>query len=211
MDILTDFEALLKRAEESRKQGALDKAVIDYKKVLERDPDNSKAHLGLGTTYRIKAESEPLYSKPALHHLKEALRLNPDDSDTHDQYILAGCRLGMLSAIQEEYAALRGRHPENPLYKTCYDRLNTMAMAILDQAAAQKNAGASQASPFIKLIAFLSWASIASAILTMLAVPLIHHSKFNKLFPPRIWVGLILVQVGLGLIGQFTAYLLKRQ
>lgn len=205
-----DFEAHLKRADELRTKGSLDEAVVEYKKAMEKKQGDPRSHIGLGITYHMKAELEPLYSKPALHHLKEAVRLNPNDEEAHNKYILAGCQQGMIASIHEEYAKLYDQHRDNPIFKACHERLNIMIASVFDQATIEKNLTLGETSVALpKMIAILSWISMAGGFLTILIAPLAHQTKVAQNFPIQVWAELALLQLILGVVGLLTSSMIR--
>ena len=127
-------EARLGKAAELLAEGNLDAAISEYKALLEAKLRDVQCHIGLGAAYRLKAESEPLYLKPALHHLREAVKLDPGNEEAHNQYILAACRAGMLTELREEYAKLSREYPANAVFKQLLERLNVMLTSPLEAA-----------------------------------------------------------------------------
>ena len=68
-----DVSLYLARADLNVKMGGMDSA--DYEKVLQLDPDNVTAHLGISLRHR--------YSATALEHAERAVALAPDDPKCH--------------------------------------------------------------------------------------------------------------------------------
>ena len=67
-------ERYLALADSLRERGFYDSAMDAYRKVLEREPDSTEAHLGMGIIYLDKAELEK-----AEKEFQAVLKKNPDD------------------------------------------------------------------------------------------------------------------------------------
>jgi len=152
------FQTHFSQAEDFKSKGWFEQAIAEYKLAIEAEPQSDRAHLGLGVIYRIKTETEPLYVKPAMHHLKEAIRLNPQNEEAHNQYILLSCRQGTLAAVHEEYIQLCINNPTDPILKACRDRLNIMVTTTFEQTSSENKSVANRGkSGFTKFMTFASW------------------------------------------------------
>ncbi|MFA4043610.1 MAG: hypothetical protein HZRFUVUK_000382 [Candidatus Fervidibacterota bacterium] len=72
----TSVEEMLDRADQARLNGNYDEAVQLYKSVLESDPDNLRAHVGLGLIYSFGYEGMFM---EACRELEKATQLSPND------------------------------------------------------------------------------------------------------------------------------------
>lgn len=69
-------EELIELADAARIDGRYDEAVQLYKKVLEDDPNNLRAHVGLGLIYSFGYEGMFM---EACYEFEKAVQLSPDD------------------------------------------------------------------------------------------------------------------------------------
>ena len=81
----------LSNAEEYVEQGSLNEAIIEYRNVLQIDPNNAEAHYALA-----KAYLELKRGKEAYWELSETVRLNPENTD-------ARLTLGGLSLVGRNF------------------------------------------------------------------------------------------------------------
>lgn len=95
------IEELLERADSARLDGNYDEAVANYKRVLELDPNNARAHLGLGLIYSFGWEG--MFAEACIE-LEKAIELSPPDPELWVYLGKAYQQVGWMEDSQEAFA-----------------------------------------------------------------------------------------------------------
>ena len=83
------------------RRGAYDKAIKEYNKVLELDPNHGLAHNQLGYIYLYRGDTED-FSK-AVEHFKKYVSINPGEPNPLDSLAEAYFRMGNLDEAIAKY------------------------------------------------------------------------------------------------------------
>ena len=120
----------LEQAEQLHREGALKKAEQAYNDVIQKEPENSRAHLSLATLHH---QTENL--DQAEHHYKQALSLEPENAAYH-------CSLGMLHMqrgnSEEAIASFRQSIALDPNILEAYELLGNLLLRKGDGEEAEK-------------------------------------------------------------------------
>ena len=93
MDRKTEHRKHANRALAYADKGKFEEAIVEFKKLLEINPNNSAAHYNLGITYRKSGQFEN-----AIDSYKKALQINPRDEDA---WIALGVAYSFLRKHQD--------------------------------------------------------------------------------------------------------------
>lgn len=88
-----------------------DKALKEYEAILDKDPFNYKANLGLGRIYQNKDENEK-----AINYYNKALKINPNSSEAHFYTALIKHSEGKADEAIDEYNYSISIEPQNAKY-----------------------------------------------------------------------------------------------
>lgn len=121
----------LARANELKAAGSLDAALTEYRRAVLADPTLFAAFMEIGAICKDKAKRDPVFQRHVFEAYRSASRLDLNHQEAHDQYIMAGQRLGQLELLHEEYKKLATAHPENPFLQRCAQNIVTLTMAMM--------------------------------------------------------------------------------
>lgn len=91
-----------------QKQGNIHKAIKEYERVLELDPNNAEAHNNLGIIYKEKGDLDK-----ALEHYQLVVSLNPGMEEAHNNLGVIHYLRGNLRAAELEYQKVLDINPNN--------------------------------------------------------------------------------------------------
>jgi Flp pilus assembly protein TadD len=106
----TEFYKLFNIAIETMKKNRFDEAVPQWRKALELNPEDSKAHFNLGYSMFERGELEK-----AIEEYRRACELDPEDAVVHANLALALAQTGKLDEAVDHYAKALGLNPGNPM------------------------------------------------------------------------------------------------
>ena len=95
----------LKRGEDFAKAEKWDEAVIEYRNVLQIDPNSAPAHYGLAKAFLGKRDGRSAYWE-----LEETIRLDPSNIDAriqHGEFLLLGTKDDLEKAVASAEAVLK--------------------------------------------------------------------------------------------------------
>jgi tetratricopeptide (TPR) repeat protein len=124
-------QAHLARANELKAAGSLDAALTEYRRAALADPKLFAAHMEIAAICKEKAKRDPVFLRHAFEAYRAAARLDLTHQEAHDQYIVAGQRLGHLEQLHEEYKILAKAHPENAFLQRCNQNIVTLTLAMM--------------------------------------------------------------------------------
>jgi len=90
--------------------GKYEEAIIEYRNVLQIDPNDVDAHRGLSQLYlQLGSVSD------AYWELSETVRLDPDDRDSRNTYAAISLANGRYEVVLEQADALVAQDPNDPI------------------------------------------------------------------------------------------------
>jgi tetratricopeptide (TPR) repeat protein len=133
---------VLESAARHAQKGAFDKALADYRKVLQADPHDTQVRLRIGDLYAKKgdkAKSIEAYTQVASHLgekgfeakavaiYKQILRIDPDQAEIRVQLGELYQRLGLTSDALREFQAATKRYQERGARRKAFELLRRVA------------------------------------------------------------------------------------
>ena len=106
----TEFYKLFNIAIETMKKSRFDEAVLQWRKALELNPDDSKAHFNLGYSMFERGELDK-----AIEEYRRACELDPEDAVVHANLALALAQTGKLGEAIDHYRKALALNPGNPM------------------------------------------------------------------------------------------------
>jgi Flp pilus assembly protein TadD len=106
----TEFYKLFNIAIETMKKNRFDQAVPQWRKALDLNPDDSKAHFNLGYSMFERGELDK-----AIEEYRRACELDPEDAVVHANLALALAQTGKLDEAIDHYRKALGLNPGNPM------------------------------------------------------------------------------------------------
>ncbi|MCK4326453.1 tetratricopeptide repeat protein, partial [bacterium] len=103
-----DIEALFKQAETFMSQNRIDDATNQYKKIVEADPDNARAHQALGEIY-----IQGRYFDQAIEEYEKVIEADPENKAILDSLANLHIRKGEIDKAIEKYERISALDPEN--------------------------------------------------------------------------------------------------
>lgn len=192
-------EEYYKKGLDLKAAGQSDRALTEFRRAVLSDPDHSKSHYEIGLITKSKAAAEPHFMRYAFDAFRKAARLDLNNQQAHDQYIMVGQKMGQLDELHREYDTLAKANPDNPLFARCAKNIVTLSMALIPD---QVNIGGGNHGSIRKILLFASLGLIFFGIALAFG-PLISSKVNNKSLDPGtmkrfIVLGFIAISGGVG-------------
>jgi tetratricopeptide (TPR) repeat protein len=156
--------------------GQPDRALTEFRRAVLSDPSHANAHYEVGLLTKLKAGTEPHFLRYAYEAFRNAAKLDLNNQQAHDQYIMMGQKMGRLDEIHREYDALAKAHPENPLFARCAKNIVTLSMALMPDQVNLSSSG--NTSGIRKVLLFSSIGLILLGFALIFGPPI--NNKFSK-------------------------------
>lgn len=180
-DDIGDAEAFYQKGLGLKQLGDYDVALTEFRRAVLADPGHAKAHFEVGLLCRKKAETDGMFQRYAFESFQKAARLDPENREAHDQYVLAAQRLHRLDEVHVEYDQLAKAQPDNPLFERCLKNIVTISMAMIPEKVSI--VGGAHSRAIRKLFLFLAIGAMALGFIFIFG-PLILGRGANPLIPP---------------------------
>jgi tetratricopeptide (TPR) repeat protein len=104
-----EFYRIIENAWALAERGRYDASVTEWKKALQLNPDDAKAHNNLGRVLAAKGDIDE-----AVEHWQRALQLNPDYAEAHNNLGTALVRKGRFDEAIAHFRTVLETNPESP-------------------------------------------------------------------------------------------------
>lgn len=138
-DALREYQAGI----DQKTQGLVDGALTSFRRAVIADPTFVEAQFQIGLMCKEKARRDRMFLRYAFDAFRAAARLDADNHQAHDQYILAAQETGRLTELHAEYEALAKANPDNQMLQRCYKNIVTLELAMMPRNVNVGDAGAS--------------------------------------------------------------------
>lgn len=120
-----------KKGLELKASGRSDLALTEFRRAVLADANHAQAHFEIGLLTKSKADNDPYFLRYAFDAFRNAARLDLNNEQAHDQYIVLGHKMGLLDELHSEYEALAKANPDNPNFQRCAKNIVTLSMALM--------------------------------------------------------------------------------
>ena len=109
-ELLAQGQSSLERARELVSIGSFDKAEAMVRQTIAADPNNIDARVLLGTTLALQG-----VRGEAIEQLAEAVRLNPNSANAHNEFGMVLSRFVEVRPARQEFERAGARTADSPL------------------------------------------------------------------------------------------------
>jgi tetratricopeptide (TPR) repeat protein len=126
-----DASACYKKAMEQKAAGEFDAAVTNLRRAVIINPDYFEAQYELGLSFRDKAKFDPAFQRHSFDAFRKAARLNFENEDAHNHYVLAAQQMGVMADLVIEYSELVKKFPDNALLARVNKNIINLSMLMM--------------------------------------------------------------------------------
>lgn len=200
MDSTLGADEYYKKGLELKASGLHDRALTEFRRAVLADANHGPAHFEIGLLTKSKGDKEPYFLRYAFDAFRNATRLDVNNQQAHDQYIMVGQKMGRLDELHSEYDALAKAHPENPLFERCAKNIVTLSLALIPE---NINIGTSANTGGIrKILLFASIGLILFGVALALGPGIYGKLSKTPMTPEMakrcLWLGFIAMGGGIG-------------
>lgn len=157
---------------ELKAKGQTDAALTAFRRAAIIDPKCFPALMEIGYLCREKAKRDRIFLRHTFEAFRQAVKLELENEEAHNQYIMAGQQMGMLDSLMMEYGEWIKRYPENQVIQRCHKNIMAISMAMMPQAVNVASASGSLRKPLM----IASILALVGGIGFMVAGPLLLKS-----------------------------------
>src|SRR5262245_22963551 len=122
-------QELYQKGLDLKSKGHFDLALTEFRRAVLADNTHFPSLMEIGALCKEKSKIEPLFLRHSFEAYRSAARLDLNHAEAHNQYIMAGQKMGLLEDLHEEYARLSKADPSNALLAQCNKNVVALSMA----------------------------------------------------------------------------------